>query len=176
MEQGRVQTDADWNELLAEQSRRARAGTLDALGHVFYPAATTPYAFQIAAFHLRHDELAQLIGLRPCVSRWDRGREPWPSQDRRLGPRSRRAFEYPAAAAGHALIPLDSTNSIPFTSQPHASPSSPVPSGDGPYLAYLDAWQRPVTVHRGPRAHRSRRSASTPPAGSRRPGKSTSCP
>ena len=27
MEQGRVQTDADWNEWLAELSRRIRAGT-----------------------------------------------------------------------------------------------------------------------------------------------------
>ena len=48
MEQGRVQTDADWNEQLAEDSRRVRAGTLDALGHVFFPP-TTPYAFLIAA-------------------------------------------------------------------------------------------------------------------------------
>ncbi len=29
MEQGRVQLDSDWNEWLAEVSRRTRAGTLD---------------------------------------------------------------------------------------------------------------------------------------------------
>ena len=32
MEQGRVQTDADWNEWLAEFARRVDAGTLDLLG------------------------------------------------------------------------------------------------------------------------------------------------
>lgn len=48
MEQGRVQTDADWNEWLSEISRRAQAGTLDIMGHAVFPA-TTPYAFQIAA-------------------------------------------------------------------------------------------------------------------------------
>ena len=46
MEQGRVQTDADWNEGLAEASRRTRAGALDTLGHAVYPV-TTPNAFKI---------------------------------------------------------------------------------------------------------------------------------
>ena len=32
MEQGRVQTDADWNEWLAENARRIQAETLDILG------------------------------------------------------------------------------------------------------------------------------------------------
>jgi hypothetical protein len=48
MEQGRVQLDADWNEWLAELSRRIQAGTLDALGHAAYPP-TTPWAFLITA-------------------------------------------------------------------------------------------------------------------------------
>ena len=45
MQQGRVQLDADWNEWLAELSRRMQAGTLDILGRAVYPA-TTPYAFR----------------------------------------------------------------------------------------------------------------------------------
>ena len=46
MEQGRVQTDADWNDWLAEQLRRIQAGALDTMGQAVYPA-TTPFAFQI---------------------------------------------------------------------------------------------------------------------------------
>src|ERR1700686_1987702 len=46
MQQGRVQLDADWNEWLAELSRRMQAGTLDVLGRAVYPP-TTPYAFKI---------------------------------------------------------------------------------------------------------------------------------
>src|SRR5271157_3540803 len=46
MEQGRVQTDADWNEWLAEFARRVAAGTLDIMGRAAVPA-TTPNAFRI---------------------------------------------------------------------------------------------------------------------------------
>src|SRR5271154_4314135 len=48
MEQGRVQLDSDWNEWLAELSRRIQAGTLDIMGHATYPP-TTPSAFLITA-------------------------------------------------------------------------------------------------------------------------------
>ena len=48
MEQGRVQLDSDWNEWLAEFSRRIQAGTLDLLGRAAYPM-TTPHAFEINA-------------------------------------------------------------------------------------------------------------------------------
>ena len=47
MEQGRVQLDSDWNDWLAELSRRIQAGTLDILGRAAYPP-TTPYAFLIS--------------------------------------------------------------------------------------------------------------------------------
>ena len=48
MQQGRVQTDSDWNEWLGELSRRMQAGTLDTVGRAVYPAST-PSAFQITA-------------------------------------------------------------------------------------------------------------------------------
>jgi len=48
MQQGRVQLDSDWNEWLAELTRRMQAGTLDILGRAIYPA-TTPHAFEITA-------------------------------------------------------------------------------------------------------------------------------
>jgi len=37
MEQGRVQLDADWNEWLAEVSRRIQANTLDIMDTRFIP-------------------------------------------------------------------------------------------------------------------------------------------
>src|SRR5215831_14560449 len=46
MQQGRVQLDSDWNEWLAELTRRIRAGTYDCFGHAVYPS-TTPNAFFI---------------------------------------------------------------------------------------------------------------------------------
>src|SRR5579864_7505950 len=48
MQQGRVQLDSDWNEWLAELTRRIRAGTLDIVGRAVYPS-TTPHAFEILA-------------------------------------------------------------------------------------------------------------------------------
>ena len=47
MQQGRVHLDSDWNELLAEFTRRIHAGTLDIVGLSGVPS-TTPGAFQIA--------------------------------------------------------------------------------------------------------------------------------
>src|ERR1700685_4125319 len=48
MQQGRVQLDSDWNELLAELTRRLHAGTMDMLGRSGVPA-TTPFGFRINA-------------------------------------------------------------------------------------------------------------------------------
>ncbi len=146
MEQGRVQTDADWNELLAEDSRRARAGTLDALGHVFYPP-TTPYAFQIAASTTGTTNSVN-IGLGRIyldgILVENHGPHKTAVWDPALDELSNTPQPPPAT-----LIPLDSTNSIPFTSQPH-KPGATVRSGNGPYLVYLDAWQRAVTYIEDP--------------------------
>jgi len=46
MQQGRVQLDSDWNEWLAEVTRRIQAGTLDTIGRAVYPTST-PGAFLI---------------------------------------------------------------------------------------------------------------------------------
>jgi hypothetical protein len=48
MEQGRVQLDSDWNELIAEVARRIQAGTMDIVGLAGVPS-TTPYSFKIKA-------------------------------------------------------------------------------------------------------------------------------
>src|SRR5580698_4893038 len=47
MQQGRVHLDSDWNELLAEFTRRIHAGALDIVGLSGAPS-TSPGAFQIA--------------------------------------------------------------------------------------------------------------------------------
>ena len=146
MEQGRVQTDADWNELLAEESRRARAGALDALGHVFYPT-TTPYAFLIAASTTGTTNSVN-IGLGRVyldgILVENHGPHTTAVWDPALDELSNTPQPLPAT-----LAPLDSTNSIPFTSQPN-QPGATQPTGDGPYLAYHDAWQRPVTFIEDP--------------------------
>ena len=49
MQQGRVHLDSDWNELLAEFTRRIQAGTLDIIGLSGVPS-TTPGAFQIGVW------------------------------------------------------------------------------------------------------------------------------
>ncbi len=49
MEQGRVQLDSDWNEWLAELSRRIQAGTLDILGRAAYPP-THPLCLPLISF------------------------------------------------------------------------------------------------------------------------------
>src|SRR5438045_399558 len=46
MQQGRVQLDADWNELVAILDRRQRAGTADVVGRCVVPR-TTPQGFNV---------------------------------------------------------------------------------------------------------------------------------
>jgi hypothetical protein len=141
MQQGRVQTDADWNEWLSELSRRIRAGTLDTLGHAVYPA-TTPYAFKVESSVSGGKNVVNIgVGRMyvdgilvenhgdPAHAAWDPALEelsntPQPAPTTRL--------------------PLDGTNSIPYEQQPF-SPGGTVQDGTGDYLAFLDVWRRPIT-------------------------------
>jgi Family of unknown function (DUF6519)/Right handed beta helix region len=137
MEQGRVQLDADWNEWLAEVSRRIQAGTLDIMGHAAYPP-TTPAAFLITATSGALNDvtigcgrmyvdglLAENHGL-PANASWD-----------------------PALAelSGSPQPPNladPNPNPIDFTLQPNL-PGVVAPTDTGSYLAYLDVWTRAVT-------------------------------
>ena len=146
MEQGRVQTDADWNEWLAEVSRRIQAGTLDTMGHAVYPA-TTPYAFQIRAGSSGATN-TMLIGVgRMYVdgllveNHGDPASAVW---DTALAELSNTPQPPPTPP-----LPLDATNAIDFTAQPYA-PAASIPTGAGSYLAYLDVWRRPVTFIEDP--------------------------
>jgi len=135
MEQGRVQLDADWNEWLAEVSRRIQAGTLDIMGHAAYPP-TTPSAFLITATSGTRNEvtigcgrmyvdglLAENHGI-PANASWD-----------------------PALAelSGSPQPPNPGDpKPIDFTQQPYL-PGAVAPTDTGSYLAYLDAWTRAIT-------------------------------
>jgi hypothetical protein len=137
MQQGRVQLDSDWNEWLAELVRRTQAGTLDILGRAVYPA-TTPHAFEITASspggkntlligpgRMYVDGLLAENHGDPAAAQWDPA----------LGEMS--ASPQPPLASAV-------TGAIDYTQQPYMPPNSALPVGNGPFLAYLDVWLRPV--------------------------------
>ncbi len=140
MEQGRVQLDSDWNEWLAEISRRIQAGTLDILGHAVYPA-TTPFAFQITATSSPANTIT--IG---------RGRMYLD------GLLAENHGEFKDATWDAALTELSGapqpppsadSNPLDFTKQPYY-PGATIPTGTGQFLAYLDVWMRPITYLEDP--------------------------
>jgi hypothetical protein len=137
MQQGRVQLDSDWNEWLAELTRRIQAGTLDILGRAVYPA-TTPHAFEITASssggkntlligpgRMYVDGLLAENHGDPAAAQWDPA----------LGEMS----DAPQPSLASSTI-----GAIDYTQQPYMPPNTALPSGNGPFLAYLDVWIRPV--------------------------------
>lgn len=141
MEQARVQSDADWNEWLAELSRRIRAGTLDIMGHAVYPA-TTPDAFRITASNTGGTNTISI----------GRGRM---YLDGLLvenhGDRSKAIWDPALAELSGSPQPPPQTDAYPvdFGSQPYY-PHASLPQVNGTYLAYLDVWKRPVTYIEDP--------------------------
>jgi len=133
MQQGRVQLDADWNEWLAELTRRIRAGTLDIMGRAVYPA-TTPHAFEITLpgsgalmigpGRMYVDGLLVENHGEPKPAQWD------PALDE-------------MSDAPQPPFPSAATGAIDFTKQPYM-PAGTTLSPSGTYLAYLDVWVRPV--------------------------------
>ena len=142
MQQGRVQLDSDWNEWLAILNRRIQAGTLDTVGRAVYPA-TTPYGFKIGAttdasgvHHVTigagrmyvHGLLAENHG-PPAQAQWD--------------PALAELSGAPQTSPPAPEADLD------FTQQPYF-PGAALPSGNGPFLVYLDVWRRAVTYLENP--------------------------
>ena len=123
MQQGRVQLDADWNELVSQMVRRLQAGTLDTFGPAVVPrddAGRVPIdaaggALTIGVGRMYVDGLLA---------------ENHGAGDRGLGPAPRRA------ASGR--------DRVDYTAQPYY-PEAPALPGGGPHLVYLDVWQREVT-------------------------------
>ncbi len=138
--QGRVHLESEWNEWLAEMTRRFQAGTLDSMGRVAVPV-TTPNAFKITASadatgnHLTIGSgrmyldgiLAENHG-DPKTAHWD-----------------------PALAelSGSPQPQPGLETSTDYTQQPYL-PGSVLPAGNGPFLAYLDVWRRAVTYLEDP--------------------------
>ncbi len=158
MQQGRVQLDSDWNEWLAELGRRIQAGTLDILGLAGVPS-TTPYGFKINAYVAAGNVPHVTIGAgrmyvdgilaenhgplpappwNPVNSEWQQPPQAPIAWDPALG-------EWSAAPQ----IPGVSEADVDFTQQPYL-PGAALPSGNGPFLVYLDVWQREVNFLEDP--------------------------
>lgn len=162
MQQGRVQLDSDWNEWLAEFVRRIRAGTLDTLGRAVVPV-TTKTAFQIG---LSQDAsgnisigigpgrmyvdglLAENHGLpAPNPQKWIPGGGVPPVATNVI----RRFMLSPVWDS--ALDELEGQTGVAYDGQPYypnAGVLAPFPQSGGPYLIYLDVWQREVTFLEDP--------------------------
>jgi len=145
--QGRVQLDSDWNDFQGQFLRRIQAGTLDTLGQNFgqaiYPQAlkysfnitvNSPSQILIGAGRVYVDGLLvenhgpMNPGNTPTPTAWD-----------------------PVLAELSNTWPDAGYVGVDYLSQPYY-PNPPAPSavGPGPYLVYLDVWQRPVTYIEDP--------------------------
>src|SRR5271169_535541 len=143
MPQGRVQLDSDWNEWLAELARRIRAGTLDTLGRAVYPA-TTPNAFLITP---TAGSVSVGVG-RMYVDGLlvENHGLPAPQSGGWIPPSVSPSATQPAWDP--ALDELVGQNPLDYLQQPYfpnASKLTPFPTSGGPYLVYLDIWQREIT-------------------------------
>lgn len=138
MQQGRVALDADWNELCSIAERRMRAETVDIIGRCVVPKET-PAGFQISIAGTGADKtltigrgriyvhglLAENHGAAPHaldLAETD-------SEGRPLG----------------VLAELIGSDVVDYTEQPYIPNPQELPEADGPYLVYLDVWQREVT-------------------------------
>lgn len=122
MQQGRVQTDADWNEQSDITTRRSRAQTIDTIGRVRV-SPETPGAFQLS---FTNNKLLILPGRMYVdgISAENHGDEPY-------------EFD-PIMAEERGTSPI-SYEKQPFLPNPPSLPHS------GLYLVYLDVWEREVT-------------------------------
>ena len=140
MQQGRVQLDSDWNEWQSEYNRRIQAGTVDAFGQAVYPS-TTPEAFKITA----STDSSGVNHITIGAGRY--------YVDGLLaenhGPESQAAWD--TALGEMSGSPIDSTTAAAtdYTQQPYL-PGATLPTTNGPWLAYLDVWQRDVTYLEDP--------------------------
>ncbi len=127
MQQGRVQLDADWNELVDIIERRLRTETTDIIGRATVPRET-PDAFAIT--------------FSAGVPRIGPGRiyvDGLLAENH--GAEAPREFDT-------VLAELRGTVSVAYNDQtyfPNAGTAAPFPTTGGPHLVYLDVWQREVT-------------------------------
>src|SRR6185369_2053953 len=153
MQQGRVQLDSDWNEWLAELGRRIRAGTLDTFGRAVVQV-TTKTGFQIFPAQDAAGNVTIAIGPgRMYVDGLPAEIHglPTPNPQKWIPP----AGTGPVAGQlwDSALDELRGPSNVPYEQQPYypnVSALAPFPQAGGPYLIYLDVWQREVTFLENP--------------------------
>lgn len=128
MQQGRVHTDADWNEWAATLLRRLQAGALDTLGRAVVPRET-PDAF-----------LIQAAGGSLTIG---------PGRIYVDGLLVDHHGEAPVAWES-CLAELRGSGATRYDAQPYL-PEAPALPGGGPHLVYLKVWQRERTAIEDPR-------------------------
>lgn len=127
MQQGRVQLDADWNELVSQMVRRIQAGTLDTFGQTVVPRVT-PDGFRIAA-----GAGTLTIGVG------------------RMYVDGILAENHGAGALQWDPLLAEQVGgaAVDYMQQPYY-PSPPALPAGGPCLVYLDVWQRELTCLQDP--------------------------
>jgi Family of unknown function (DUF6519) len=142
MQQGRPQLDSDWNEWMAILNRRIQAGTLDTVGRAAVPS-TTPYGFKITATQSGTTNSLTIGVGRMYVDGLlvENHGATTATFDRALAELSNMPQTSPPAPE------ID----IPFANQPYLpNPAAAFLPGNGPFVIYLDAWQREVTYLQDP--------------------------
>jgi Family of unknown function (DUF6519)/Malectin domain len=140
MQQGRVQSDSDWNEWQSEFLRRIQAGTLDEIGRAVYPAST-PNAFRITPGTDANGGNTLAIGAgRYYVDGL---------LAENHGPEAQASWDTALAELSGAPAFSPATAATDFTKQPWL-PNAALPTGNGPFLAYLDVWLRDITYLEDP--------------------------
>ena len=128
MQQGRVHTDADWNEWVTTILRRVQADALDTLGRAVVPRETPDgFLIQAAAGNLTIGPGRIYVD---GLLAENHGRPP-----REWDPR---------------LTELRGTGATPYDAQPFYPNPPNLPAG-GPHLVYLKVWQREVSYIEDPR-------------------------
>lgn len=127
MQQGRILLDQDWNEQSGIASRGFRAAVVDLLGRVFL---ATPDAFKIECDGRGGLTIGRgriyVDGL--VAENHGTGRPVWdPALDEQYG-----------------------VEAVSYAQQPYLPAAPELPRSGGPYLVYLDVWQREVTTLEDP--------------------------
>jgi hypothetical protein len=131
MQQGRVQLDGDWNELVDIVDRRLRAETTDIIGRATVPTET-PDGFKVA--------------IAAGVPTIGRGRI---YVDGLLAEN----HGAPPLQLDSVLAEQHGTNPVAYNDQPYfpsVATVAPFPTAGGPHLVYVDVWDREVTYLEAP--------------------------
>src|SRR5215211_112771 len=129
MQQGRVQLDEDWNELMELVERRLRVETVDVIGRVGVPQQTLQ-GFKIGGTV----STGLTIGLGRCYV------------DGLLAENRGTGDEEHEPVWGERVH----ENPTPYLNQPYLKPAPNPPGGADPYLLYLDVWERELTAAEDP--------------------------